>query len=42
MPKDDKDFGNYTCKALNALGKDEFHVDVARTGQNESLCFDLT
>ena len=32
-PTKEEEFGNYTCTALNVLGKDEMHVDVIRTGQ---------
>ena len=35
-PHDDKDFGNYTCTASNALGTDSLHVRVVRTGQENS------
>ena len=35
VPKYNKDFGSYTCTARNALGMDEFHVDVVRTGLNK-------
>lgn len=36
IPRDDKDFGNYTCTASNALGTDALHVKVVRTGQKNT------
>ena len=31
-PKSDKDFGLYICTARNALGIDEFHMELNRSG----------
>lgn len=31
-PKEEEDFGPYTCKAWNKLGTVEFHVEVVRSG----------
>ena len=34
VPENSSDFGFYICTAQNSLGKDEFHVEVVRTGEN--------
>lgn len=34
IPKNSTDFGFYNCTARNALGRDEFRVEVVREGEN--------
>ena len=42
IPRDDKDFGFYTCTASNALGTDAVYVQVVRTGkENTTLQLEL-